>query len=249
MWLFSHGLLLETRRSFFIGEDIVSNLGSDLAPGAAPLCDEHSVLLWQTCAYADDLRDASRTGRRLAPAHDAMLEFLHYRLLPYLTDEERRLSRDRLRDDHLLETLVADHERLRADVDNVEWSRTRRLVALAAAALDDRLDRHVRREESWLASSLDDAGQADVADWALPLLVGDLVDLDALPAVHRDALVRRRLAWLHPGESVRIRANHDLHRLWRRLHASQQNAYSWLYEEDGPSSWRVRITRRADQIC
>jgi uncharacterized protein (DUF2249 family) len=217
--------------------------------GAAPVCDEHSVLLWQTCAYADDLRQAARSGRRLASAHDAMLGFLHLRLLPYLADEERRLSRNLLRDDHLREVLIADHERLRADVDNIDGSRTRSLLGLAVAALVDRLDRHVRREESWLASPASDAGQFDVRDWALPLLLGDLVDLEALPAEHRDTLVRRRLAWLHPGESVRLQANYDLHPLWRRQHATQGNAYRWLYEEDGPTRWQARVTRRADEDC
>lgn len=215
----------------------------------APICDEHSVLLWQTCAYAGDLRGAACSGQRFTGAHDAMLEFLHYRLLPYLTNEERQLSRGRLRDEHLREALIADHERLRADVDNIESSRTRPLLALAAAALVDRLDRHVRREERWLADSFDDSGQPDVKDWALPLLVGELVDLDALPAEHCDALIRRRLSWLHPGESVRLQATADLHALWRRQHAIHRNAYSWRYEEGGPTRWRALVTRRADGDC
>ena len=218
---------------------------ASLAP-AAPISDEHSVLLWQTCAYADDLGDAVRTGRRLTPAHDAMLEFLHYRLLPYLTNEERQLVPHRLRDDHLLQLLAADHERLRADVDNIESSRTRRLLALAAAALVDRLDRHARREESWLADPLGDPLQADVQDWALPLLFADVIDLDALPPEHREPLVRQRLAWLRPGETVRLQAGSDLHPLWRRQHVYDRNAHSWVYEEDGPTRWQARITRRAE---
>lgn len=32
------------------------------------LTDEHSVLLWQTCAYADDLTEAARSKRRLSPS-------------------------------------------------------------------------------------------------------------------------------------------------------------------------------------
>jgi len=225
----------------------VSNLGSDLSTGPVPLCDEHSVLLWQTCAYADELRAAARSGRRLPRARDAMLGFLHFRLLPYLAEEERRLSGDRLRDEHLRDMLIADHERLRADVDNIEESRTRRMLGFAAAALVDRLDRHVRREQTWLANSGADLDQVDLRDWVLPLLLADAVDLETLPAAHRDALVRRRLAWLKPGQSVRLQANHDLHPLWRRQHACLHNAYSWRYEEDGPTRWRARVTRRADE--
>jgi hypothetical protein len=49
--------------------------------------------------------------------------------------------------------LLTDHDRLRADVENVATSRTRRLVTLAAAALVDRLDRHMRREQAWIRAS------------------------------------------------------------------------------------------------
>jgi uncharacterized protein (DUF2249 family) len=207
------------------------------------------VLLWQTCAYADDLIDAARTGRRLTSAHDTLLAFLHYRLLPYLSNEERQLPADRFRDDHLVRLLVTDHERLRADVDNVESSRTRRLLALSATTLVDRLGRHVRREESWLADPLGDPQQADLQDWALPLLFDDVVDLDALPAEHREPLVRQRLAWLRPGETVRLQAASDLHPLWQRQHGCDRNAHSWVYEQDGPTRWQVRITRRVDDGC
>jgi uncharacterized protein (DUF2249 family) len=216
---------------------------------AAPIRDEHSVLLWQTCAYADEVSDAALSRRRLTPVHDEMLQFLHYRLLPYLTNEERQLAPGCLRDEHMLRLLRADHERLRADVENVESSRTRRLLALAASVLVDRLDRHMRREECWLAVPLGAPRVPDVQDWALPLLFSEVIDLDALPADDREDMVRRRLAWLHPGESVRLQARHDLHRLWQRQHASHRNAYAWLYEQDGPSRWQVRVTRRADPDC
>jgi hypothetical protein len=116
------------------------------------IADEHDLLLWQACAYADDLEAAS-TADRLGPAHDAMVGFLHDRLLPYLGAEELRLTPNRLRDDHMFALLLTDHDRLRADVENVATSRTRRLVTLAAAALVDRLDRHMRREQAWIRAS------------------------------------------------------------------------------------------------
>lgn len=215
----------------------------------APISDEHSVLLWQTCAYTDDLRDAAGSGRRLTPAYDAMLEFLHYRLLPYLTNEERQIPAARLRDGHLLRLLVVDHDRLRADVDNIESSRTRRLLALAGDALVDRLDRHLRREESWLTDPAGDPTQAALQDWALPLLIGDVIDLDALPPDHRDALVRQRLAWMRPDDTVWLESAHDLHSAWCYEHASDPNGHVWVYEAEGPPNWRARITRRAADDC
>lgn len=233
------------------GRRIVPDLG--LAPGPAgdPLVDEHSVLLWEACAYADDLSASARSGQRLATALDAMLGFLHYRLLPYLTDEELHLSPDGLRDEHMGRLLAADHERLRTAVDVLESCRTPHLIGLAATALIMALERHVRREESWVveASQRSDAGcrapaQA-LGDWALPLVISDEIDLDALPAAGRDALIHQRLAWLRPGQAVRLTATHDLHPLWQRLHAWSGSSHVWAYDELGPTKWRVTVRRRA----
>ena len=210
----------------------------------APVDDEHSVLLWQTCAYADDLGDAARSGRRLTAAYDAMLEFLHYRLLPYLRDEERNLPPARLRDEHMMRLLLSDHNRLRADVDNIESSRTRRVLTLATEAFVDRLDRHVRREEAWIRPA--DTAAPDVESWALPLLLDDEIDVDALPKDHRTTLLCRRLMWLRPGETVRLDSRSDLHPVWRAVRVPDHDAYGWVYEEDGPTRWRARITRRGE---
>jgi hypothetical protein len=115
--------------------------------------DDHSLLLWQTCAYADDLTDAVRGGRPFTGPYQALVDFLHERLLPYLSDEERRLPAARLRDDHLVPLIGTEHARLRADVSTIEGSRTRELLAMATERLVDRLERHVSREEAWLKSS------------------------------------------------------------------------------------------------
>jgi uncharacterized protein (DUF2249 family) len=214
------------------------------APTGA-LVDEHSVLLWQTCAYADELTDAAESGRPLTPAFDALLEFLHYRLLPYLRDEERQLAPSKLRDEHMTRLLLADHERLRADVDNVESSRSRRLLTLAADVLVDRLDHHVRREECWVADpSAGATVGVETEAWAVPLLLTDDIDLDALPAEHVSSLVLGRLQRMRAGETVRLHARHDLHELWRRHHAGSSDTHAWVYEADGPDDWIARITRR-----
>lgn len=213
-----------------------------------PIRDEHSVLLWQACAYADDLREATATGRVTA-AHDAMMEFLHHRLLPYLGYEERELPPARLRDDQLHRLLVADHERLRADVQTIEASRTSRVLLLAVDALLDRLDRHLLREESWLTNPSGQSVRSEPHDWALPLLFTDVLDLETLPPIYRDALIRRRLAWMRPGDAVLLQAGHDLHELWRRLHACSPNSHSWVYVQEGPDRWQVRVTRRPPAEC
>lgn len=216
------------------------------AAPAAPIFVEHSVLLWQTCAYADDLSKAARSARMLTAAYDAMLEFLHYRLLPYLSEEECRLPGARLRDERMRGLLLTDHERLREDVDNIEASRTRRLLALTADALVERLDRHVRREEVWVADQgIDRAAEADQLSWALPLLLTNDIDVDALPAPYRERLVLQRLARMRPGEAIRLQAGEDLHPLWRRQNGCTPDSHVWVYEAAGPRQWRARVTRRS----
>jgi hypothetical protein len=148
------------------------------SPLAEPtLSDEHSVLLWQTCAYAADLIEAARAGRPLNTARDAMLEFAHYGLLPYLREEERRLPPHRLRDDHLTKVLLDDHARIRSGVDNIEAGRSRQLLVLAADALVGRLDRHVRREESWVWHEGDVVGDRAFTARLAPLLLREKIDV------------------------------------------------------------------------
>lgn len=221
------------------------------AASTAPIsiADAHSVLLWQAAAYAEDLADATRRSRHVARAHDAMVGFLHYRLLPYLADEERELDPNQLRDEHLSRVLRSDHERLRADVDNVESSRTRRLLCLAADALIERLEHHMGREQTWVtAAARDLASEADrEAEWALPLLLRDDIDLGTLPEQGRSALVLRRLQQMRPGETVRLRAGLPLHGLWRQQHRLDGTSHAWVYEQSGPSAWVARVTRRSTE--
>lgn len=212
--------------------------------------DDHSVLLWQACAYADDVAEAAGSGADFAPAVRAMLTFLHYRLLPYLVAEESRLGPAQLRDERMADLLMTDHQRLRADVENLESSRTRSLVGLAAAALVNRLDRHLRREESWVDDACAGSGNGvDVDDWELLLRLSHAIDLDSLPPGCRDDLVLRRLQAMRCGETLRLHATRNLHDLWRRHQAVDPGSHAWVYEQDGPTRWDVRVTRRDPGAC
>jgi uncharacterized protein (DUF2249 family) len=202
--------------------------------------DEHSVLLWQTCAYADDLVAAATSHGPLGTQYDAMLEFLHYRLLPYLGAEERALPPT----DPDAVVLVEDHNRIRADIDALDSARTRRALAGASTALVRRLDQHVQREDGWAGPVTAPASGAAPAAWALPLLLGDEIDLADLPPDSREALVLARLRRMRLGEAVLLRADHDLHPLWRRLHAVAPGDHGWAYEVAGPSRWAAEVTRR-----
>jgi uncharacterized protein (DUF2249 family) len=217
---------------------------------AAPLVDEHSVLLWQVCAHADAVAEAAGSGADFAPALHGMLTFLHYRLLPYLVAEESRFGPAQLRDERMADLLISDHQRLRADVENLESSRTRSLTGIAAAALVTRLDRHVRREECWVEDACSGAKSGvDVEDWDLLMRLSDVIDVDSLPAVCRDDLVLRRLLAMRCGETLRLHATRNLHDLWRRQQAVDPGSHAWVYGQDGPTRWDVRITRRDRGAC
>jgi uncharacterized protein (DUF2249 family) len=216
----------------------------------SPLVDEHSVLLWQACAYADEVAEAAQSGQELVPALHGMLAFLHYRLLPYLVAEESRLRPTRLRDTHMTDLLVMDHQRLRADVENLEAIRSRDLAGLAAQALVDRLDRHVQREESWVAdATAGAAGRVDIEDWQLLLRMSDDIEVDSLPPDWREDLVLRRLQAMRAGEALSLRSSHDLHALWQRNYAIGRNSHAWVYQQEGPRRWDVRITRHDSEEC
>ena len=68
-------------------------------------------------------------------------------------------------------------------MENVEAARTRWLVAMPIAPLVTRLDRHGHPEETQVTdANLDQfvtGGATKPAAWALPLLLGDGIDLDA----------------------------------------------------------------------
>jgi len=212
---------------------------------AAPLVDEHSILLWQACAYADEVTDAAGSAQAFAPARYGMLTFLHYRLLPYLATEESRLRPTQLRDTHMADLLVMDHQRIRADVENVESSRSRDLASLAAQALVARLARHIQREQIWVADATAGAvGRVDTEDWELLLRMSDDIDVDSLPTNWRQDLLLRRLQAMHRGETLSLHASRNLHDLWQRQYAVDRDSHGWVYEQDGPRRWDVRITRR-----
>ena len=204
--------------------------------------DEHSVLLWQTCAYADDLVTAVTARGPLATPYDAMLGFLHQRLLPYLYAEEATLTAGAASARRLLD----DHDRLRADVDDLDRAGTRSALARVSAALVRRLDQHVQREDG-----REDGQQPDPpplgpppAAWALPLLLADEIDLADLPADSRDRLVLERLRRMRLGETVLLHADHDLHPIWQLLHAVLPGDHGWAYEVAGPERWTAEVTRR-----
>ncbi len=210
------------------------------------LSDEHTVLLWQICAYVDELIDAARTGRGLIRAFETLLKFLHYRLVPYLVAEEQDLAAHGLQPAHRIQQLT-EHNEIRETIEAIEAAETESRTLLATAALVTRIDQHARCEQSWIANNDHRASEVvhddSAAGWVLPLLLTDDIDLDTLPAEAADALVLTRLLRMRCGEMLRLRARHDLHPLWRQLRARNHGDHAWVYETAGPENWVACITR------
>jgi uncharacterized protein (DUF2249 family) len=207
-------------------------------------------LLWQICAYVDDFAAAARTGHELIPAFDSLLTFLHYRLLPYMAEEERRFRGEHLTPAEHHQQLT-DHNQIRDSVEVIEGAETEALSLLATAALVTRIDEHAQREQSWITGygqRIQGIGDDEAfANWALPLLLTEDIDIEALPSDYADTLVLARLLRMRRGESLRLRARHDLHPLWRQLRARDQGGHAWAYQTAGPRNWVACITRR--EIC
>jgi uncharacterized protein (DUF2249 family) len=208
--------------------------------------DEHAILVWQTCGYVEDFGDAARAGVGQVSAFDLLLRFLHYRLLSYLSAEERQLAAGDLKPAQRVQQII-DHFEIREAVEAIEAAETEAGALLASDALVTALDAHVRGEESWMpehGGSASDVSAGATAGWALPLLLTDDIDLDTLPTGFADELVLTRLQRMRCGEALRLRSHRDLASLWQQVRTRCPGEHTWAYETTGPENWVARITRR-----
>jgi uncharacterized protein (DUF2249 family) len=81
------------------------------------------------------------------------------------------------------------------------------------------------------------------------LRLSDVIDVESLPTTCGDDLVLRRLQAMRCGETLRLQATRNLHDLWRRHQAVDPGSHAWVYEQDGPTRWDVRVTRRDRDAC
>ncbi|HZV50727.1 MAG TPA: DUF2249 domain-containing protein [Candidatus Dormibacteraeota bacterium] len=72
----------------------------------------------------------------------------------------------------------------------------------------------------------------------------NLLDVRSIPPPRRHQLIFGLLDRLPRGEALVLVNDHDPLPLRYQLEATRENAYGWEYLEEGPRTWRVRITRR-----
>ncbi|MBN9492210.1 DUF2249 domain-containing protein [bacterium] len=67
------------------------------------------------------------------------------------------------------------------------------------------------------------------------------LDVRELPHGQRHTVIFAAYAALQPGQSFVLVNDHDPRPLRYMFEAEHRNAFSWVYEEEGPQTWRVRI--------
>lgn len=75
-------------------------------------------------------------------------------------------------------------------------------------------------------------------------VVTDL-DVRALPPPERHPRIHQLFEGLEPGEAFVLVEDHDPQALFRQFQAECPGGFGWQYLEQGPGTWRVRITKRA----
>lgn len=231
--------------------------GTATATGRAPLTlgAEHVLLLRQVRARAGEVLTAAADGRWPGAELTALARYARAEVLRQASDEEAFLfsSTPAPR----VAGLARDHARLRSAADVLdraaagEQPMSPAQVAAAARDFASQLERHLRAEESLLASG--DAAQGGPGtvkfggrphEW-YPLTEGPVVDLDMIPRDDMVDAAADRLLRMRRGEQVELRSGTDPAPVWQRLSALSPDGYRFTALEDGPPRWRMRVTRRA----
>jgi len=73
-----------------------------------------------------------------------------------------------------------------------------------------------------------------------------MVDLDVrvIPPRDKHPTIFRTFDGLSSGQTMMLINDHDPRPLRYQLQAERTNLFDWVYEEEGPVTWRVKITHR-----
>lgn len=71
------------------------------------------------------------------------------------------------------------------------------------------------------------------------------IDVRQLPPPQRHATIFKTFDGLKGGEAFELVNDHDPKPLYYQFSAEHQGQFSWEYQEQGPTVWRVRIGKTA----
>jgi uncharacterized protein (DUF2249 family) len=218
------------------------------------LAEEHVQLLWQVTTRAEELLTAAANGRWPAAELAALAGYAQAEVLRQASDEEALLFPAAPTQE--VTRLARDHARLRSAADVLaraaagEQPMSPEQVAAAVRDFAAQLEHHLRAEENLLASGrATHSVPGTVAlggrphEW-FPLTEGSVVDLDALPRGQAVAAAVDRLLRMRRGEQVELLSGMDLDPVWREVSELSPGGYQFTLLQDGPTRWRMRVTRR-----
>lgn len=70
------------------------------------------------------------------------------------------------------------------------------------------------------------------------------VDVRELAAAQRHPLIMENFHGLEPGQAMELINDHDPKPLFYQFSAEYPNQFEWKYLEEGPETWRVKITKK-----
>jgi uncharacterized protein (DUF2249 family) len=238
----------------------LSNPAPQAPDGALPgpdsdLAGEHALLLRQVAVRAEALLAAAAAGRWPAAELAALAGYLRAEILRQAADEEILLFPARGAPPGIAR-LAQGHARLRAGIETLERAAgdagaSPTVIAIATRELLRQLERHLADEDAVLAAP---GGPGSVPATTLlgrprhewyPLTEGRVIELDALAPDEAVEAAARRLMRLRRDEHVEIRSRRDPFPVWQRIDELAPGRYGFIYLEEGPDRWRVRVTRRA----
>ncbi len=225
----------------------------------------HTELAKQLAAHVDALEQ----GRPEADL-EALVALLQDDLLPHAQGEEAHLypAVDPLIAQHgsPTATMRVDHQFISAYARRLqetarEWasaSREERPALMRRAArlalqLQALLEAHLEKEETvylpLFERYLSAAEQQRILDamheapTTADASTGELLDVRTLPPAQRHASIFARFDALEPGASFVLVNDHDPKPLRYQLLAERPGQLEWVYLEQGPQVWRVRLVK------
>ncbi|MDA8364481.1 MAG: DUF2249 domain-containing protein [Gammaproteobacteria bacterium] len=75
--------------------------------------------------------------------------------------------------------------------------------------------------------------------------VKSTIDVRSIPPRERHPLIFDTFLRLAPGESLLLINDHDPKPLYYQFRAEHAESFDWIYLEEGPDRWQVRIAKVA----
>lgn len=72
------------------------------------------------------------------------------------------------------------------------------------------------------------------------------IDVRTIAPRDRHPLIFSTFGALAPGQAMELVNDHDPRPLYHQFSAEMPGRFDWTYLEEGPRTWRVSITRRAE---